>query len=78
MGHARVARGLILSWYLDGRTLPALFDGPVRAAMHKVGDLWRHDPRGILVEHRATEICAAAVDRFCIGCHSRVATVRSR
>jgi excisionase family DNA binding protein len=63
-GDARVARGLILSWYLEGRTLPALFDGPVRAAMHKVGDLWRHDPRGILVEHRATGICAAALDRL--------------
>jgi methanogenic corrinoid protein MtbC1 len=63
-GDAKVARGLILAWYLDGRSLPTLFDGPVRAAMYKVGDLWRHDPRGILVEHRATEICAAALDRL--------------
>jgi excisionase family DNA binding protein len=63
-GDDKVARGLILSAYLEGQTLPALFDGPVRAAMHKVGDLWRHDARGILVEHRATEICAAAVDRL--------------
>jgi excisionase family DNA binding protein len=63
-GDANGARGLILSWYLGGRSLPALFDGPIRAAMHKVGDLWRHDPRGILVEHRATEICASAVDRL--------------
>jgi excisionase family DNA binding protein len=63
-GERKVARGLILSWYLAGRTLAELFDGPVRTAMHRVGALWRHDARGILIEHRATEICAAAVDRL--------------
>ena len=50
-------RGLILSWYLEGRSLPALFDGPVSEAMRKLGELWNHDARGILIEHRATEIC---------------------
>src|SRR3954469_3517187 len=37
-GERRVAGGLILSWYLAGRTLADLFDGPIRAAMHRVGD----------------------------------------
>jgi excisionase family DNA binding protein len=63
-GERKVAGGLILSWYLAGRTLAELFDGPVRGAMHRVGELWRHDVRGILVEHRATEVCAGAVERL--------------
>jgi excisionase family DNA binding protein len=63
-GDARMARGLVLSWYLSGRGLAELFDGPVRGAMRRVGELWRHDARGILVEHRATEICAGTVDRL--------------
>jgi excisionase family DNA binding protein len=56
-GDRAVARGLIVSSYLEGLGLPALFDGPVRSAMERVGQLWEHDPRGIMVEHRATEIC---------------------
>jgi MerR family transcriptional regulator, light-induced transcriptional regulator len=56
-GERRLARGLILSWYLQGRSLPALFDGPVSESMHQIGELWNHDARGILIEHRATEIC---------------------
>lgn len=60
-GDRGAARGMILAWYLGGRGLPALFDGPVRAAMHRMGELWRHDARGILVEHRATAICLGAL-----------------
>jgi excisionase family DNA binding protein len=63
-GERKVAGGLIVSWYLAGRSLAEVFDGPVRGAMHRVGELWRHEARGILVEHRATEICAAAVERL--------------
>src|SRR5688500_6197296 len=47
-GNRGAARDMILGWYLDGRSLPALFDGPVRGAMHAVGELWRHERRGIL------------------------------
>ncbi len=60
-GQRRLARGMILSWYLDGRSLPALFDGPVSGAMHRLGKLWNHNERGILVEHRATEICIEVI-----------------
>ncbi len=54
-------QSLLVSWYLEGRTLPALFDGPVRAAMHRLGELWQHDVRGILIEHRATAHCIEAI-----------------
>lgn len=56
-GRREVASGMALSWYLKGRTMHELFDGPVRGAMHRMGELWKHEDRGILVEHRATEIC---------------------
>jgi MerR family transcriptional regulator, light-induced transcriptional regulator len=56
-GDRAVARGLIVSSYFEGLGLPALFDGPIRSAMERLGQLWQHDPRGIMVEHRATEIC---------------------
>lgn len=60
-GQRQAARGLLLSWYLEGRAMPALFDGPVRGAMHRLGELWHHDRRGILIEHEATEICIEAI-----------------
>jgi methanogenic corrinoid protein MtbC1 len=55
-GDRVLARGIVLSWYLGGRTIAALVDGPLRAAMQRIGELWRHGDQGILVEHRATEI----------------------
>ena len=60
-GDATAAAGQLLGAYLGGTPLAALFDGPLGAAMRRVGDLWRHDTRGILVEHRATDICLRAV-----------------
>ncbi len=39
-----------------GVSLAALCDGPLREAMHTIGSLWQHDPDGVFVEHRATEV----------------------
>jgi methanogenic corrinoid protein MtbC1 len=50
--------------YLGGTSLAAIFDGPVGRAMHRVGELWQHDKRGVLVEHRATDICLQAVNQL--------------
>jgi excisionase family DNA binding protein len=63
-GDAPRARGLLLSLYLSGHSVAALADGPIRQAMHRLGELWRHEQRGILVEHRATDICIGAVHRL--------------
>jgi excisionase family DNA binding protein len=60
-GDADAARGRVHGMYLSGRKLAAIFDGPLAGAMHHVGELWQHDPRGVLVEHRATDICLRAV-----------------
>jgi len=39
-----------------------LFDGPLRSAMSRIGELWRGDHRGIFVEHRATQIVLRGLD----------------
>ncbi len=51
------ARAIVVDLYLAGRTLPAICDGPVRDALHRLGELWRHSAAGIFIEHRATDIC---------------------
>lgn len=63
-GDVTMARGLIVAWYLEGQSVPALLDGPVCSAMHRVGALWEHDDRGIFVEHRATDICVEALNHL--------------
>ena len=63
-GEAGRARGQVLAMYLGGTGLAAIFDGPVGRAMHRVGELWQHDKRGVLVEHRATDICLQVVNQL--------------
>lgn len=55
------SRGWLLGRYLAGASVEELCDGPVREAMHALGELWRHDESGIFVEHRATDICLQAL-----------------
>jgi methanogenic corrinoid protein MtbC1 len=61
---AEEARSLIVSAYMDGARLGWLFDGPVREALTRIGELWGHDPDGILLEHRATETCLHALEQL--------------
>ena len=60
-GNREAAVQMIVSWYLDGRSLADVFDGPMRGSMHRLGELWKHEERGILIEHRGSAICAEAV-----------------
>ncbi|MBL0214192.1 MAG: hypothetical protein IPQ07_09915 [Myxococcales bacterium] len=55
------ARGWLLSRYLGGSSVEELCDGPVREAMHALGELWRHDEAGIFIEHRGTDVCLQAL-----------------
>lgn len=56
-GDVQRARGLVLAWYMDGRSIASICDGPMRLAMQRLGELWQHDEAGIYIEHRATETC---------------------
>lgn len=60
-GDDAAARGWLLARYLEGQSVAQLADGPIRAAMTHLGELWRHDEEGIFVEHRATDICVRAI-----------------
>lgn len=64
-GEAQEVVRMILASVIAGSSEPAeLFDGPVRTAMNRIGELWDGDQRGIFAEHRATQILLAAVDRL--------------
>lgn len=55
------ARAFLLTRYLAGTSIAELADGPIREAMHALGELWRHEESGIFVEHRGTDTCLQAV-----------------
>lgn len=63
-GKAKDARGLILSLYLEGQSVAEIADGPIRVAMERLGELWRHQDSGIFLEHRATDICVQAIEQL--------------
>jgi methanogenic corrinoid protein MtbC1 len=63
-GDAARCRGLVLGMYLGGRSLAGIFDGPLGRAIQRVGELWQHGPAGILVEHRASDICLQVVSEL--------------
>jgi len=60
-GDARAARGWVLARYLEGEPIGALCDGPIKNAMHAIGERWKHDADGVFVEHRATDACIQAL-----------------
>ncbi len=60
-GDADTARGLILACHLRERSVAHLCDGPISFAMHRIGELWLHSERGVMVEHRAVEIVIEAM-----------------
>jgi len=66
-GAAPRARGLLQSLFMSGQSVAAIVDGPIRAAMQRLGELWQHGPSGIFLEHRATDICAQALHQLRVG-----------
>jgi excisionase family DNA binding protein len=50
------ARSLVVAQYLRGDSVVALFDGPLREAMSRIGQLWQHSAAGIMIEHHALDI----------------------
>lgn len=52
---------LLTSAFLAGSPIASLCDGPIRFALEAIGEMWMHDPKGILVEHRAIDLCLHAL-----------------
>lgn len=63
-GESAEVCGLLLSWYLDGTRIAELADGPLCSSLSALGELWRHGDEGIVIEHRATDICLQAVTQL--------------
>jgi excisionase family DNA binding protein len=63
-GKGPEVRGLILSWYLAGQSIAAIGDECLRPAFEAIGSMWLHSSDGIFVEHRATELCLAALHQL--------------
>ncbi|MEM8737951.1 MAG: hypothetical protein AAGG38_05660 [Planctomycetota bacterium] len=63
-GKAEEARGLLLDLYFRGKSVAWLCDGPIRSAMTELGEVWKHESRGIYIEHRAMDICLNALNQL--------------
>lgn len=55
-GDVRHARARILARYLEGESIAALCDGPIRGALDRIGELWKDSDAGIFIEHRASDV----------------------
>ena len=62
-GDGATVRRAVLTAYLDGISVAHLCDGPIAAAMAEIGELWRHGDDGIIIEHRATDLCIQALNQ---------------
>ncbi len=63
-GDAPTAEAMLLNAFLDGQTVVSIFDGAVRLAMERLGELWQHREDGIFIEHRATDIMVHILNRL--------------
>lgn len=59
-GEAAAIAATLHACHAAGDRIDALCDGPIRRAMHLIGELWQHDPDGVMIEHRATDACVQA------------------
>lgn len=55
------ARGMLLWFFLRGRSVASLCDGPIFQALDSILQPDVDDPRELFVEHRATHICIEAL-----------------
>ena len=63
-GAEHEARAVLESLYLAGESFAAILDGPFRSALDHIGAIWCHDRTGILLEHRAVQICVRALSQL--------------
>lgn len=63
-GEIEKARGYIIFLYLNGMSVAEICDGPISAAMERIGERWKHEDDGVAIEHRATDICINAMNVF--------------
>lgn len=60
-GDRELIDGLVLGRFMDGEPVADLLDGPIRKAMHRLGECWSENDEHIFLEHRATQMCLHVV-----------------
>lgn len=60
-GDGEGARRILVSTFLQGTSIAALCDGPIRGALSDLGHLWKDGPEGIALEHQAVDVCVQAL-----------------
>lgn len=63
-GHDIGARNHLIARFIAGESIASIADGPLRSAMQALGETWHQNPQGILMEHRATEICVEVLQEL--------------
>ena len=63
-GHDIGARNHLIARFIGGERIASIADGPLRSAMQALGEAWHQNPQGILMEHRATEICVEVLQEL--------------
>ncbi len=58
------AFSIVLSEYISGTTVQEICDDIIQPALQSIGCLWEHDRYGIVIEHRATEICIRIMNQL--------------
>ncbi len=53
-GNTAQVRRVITASFLSGTDAATLFDGPITDALARVGEIWKTDQRGVVIEHGAT------------------------
>lgn len=52
----------IMSQFMGGQRIAAIFDGPISIVLRHVGELWSHGEHGIAIEHRTSGWCTASLN----------------
>jgi excisionase family DNA binding protein len=63
-GDAVKARAIVVGAFVEGARIVELCDGPIRVAMHRIGEIWNHDRAGVFLEHRATSVVVEILGRL--------------
>ncbi|MCA9411701.1 MAG: excisionase family DNA-binding protein [Candidatus Omnitrophica bacterium] len=63
-GHTEEAVSLCFSEYISGMSIGELCDTLIQPALKRIGCIWEHDRYGIVIEHRATDICLRIMNQL--------------
>lgn len=61
---SHVARSIVCGRFMSGASVATIGDGLLRPVLERIGELWKNDSRGILIEHRAVQTCTQALSQI--------------